>query len=166
MTTETRNSNIEMKDMNSSPDSDLEGVGGRQELGDTLSRGGGYLDVCTKTARSIYDKMLIDSRIDELKAHGLADIWIEVAEAIGYDDFIYIWQILDKKNIEMSHRDNARIRIPIFSKFLKFQRNKYIFHLSEKNETPESIQKILKRDLCENLTIHHIIRIIGKANIK
>lgn len=166
MTTETRNSDAEMKGISNSPDSDLAGVGGRQELRDTPSRGGGYLDVCTKSERSIYAKMLVDQRINELKAHGLADIWIEVAEAIGYDAFIDIWQILDKKNIGMTNRDNGRLRIPLFSNFLKFQRNKYIFYLSKNNETPISIQKILKKELCEELTIQHIYRILEKANLQ
>jgi len=166
MSTQSRNSITGMNDKDTRPGLDSAGVGGRQEHRCTPNRGGGYLDICKKSEKAIYEKMLNDSRIDELKAHGLSDTWIEVAEDIGYDQFIRIWQILDKKNINKGHHDNARIRIPIFAQFLKFQRNKYILHLSEIGHSPEEIKNILKKDLCEDLTIRHINRLLLKGTIK
>ncbi len=166
MQTTTRNPTNIITGVDPTSGLDDAGVGGRQEPRRIPSGGGGYLDVCTKTERAIYEKMLTDNRIDELKAHGLSDIWIEVAEALGYDQFIYIWQILDKKNVTKGHHDNARIRIPIFAQFLKFQRNKYIVYLSKKGETPEKIKIILRKNLCEDLTIRHIIRLLEKGNIE
>ncbi len=166
MDTTTRNSNHVMTGDDRRTGLGGTGVGGRQEHSNLPQRGGGYLDVCTKTARGIYEKMLVDNRIDELKEYGLSEMWVEVAEAIGYDQFIHIWQILDKRNIQMGNQDNARMRVPMFTRYMKFQRNKYIYHLSAENLTPKEIQATLKKNLCEDLTVTHIARVLNRGNIK
>ena len=162
MTTGTRNSNSVIEGL----DTHSEGVGGRQDNTNTPQWGGGYLDVYPKSAKAFYQKMLADNRIDDLRSHGLADYWIEIAESIGYDNFVCMWQILDKKNNHMNCKDSSRIRVPFFSQFLKFQRNKYILFLRESGKKTSHIQYLLKKELCENLTVVHILRIIKKHTIK
>lgn len=166
MTTQSRNSDAGINDMDTHVSVDVIGVGGRREHDPSPRRGGGYLDVCTKNAGAFYEKMLTDKRISDLRRHGLADIWIEIAERIGYDAFLQMWQILDKKNIDAGICDNNRIRVPVFSRFIKFQRNKYICQLDALGKSPKTIKHIIKTELSENLSTTHIYRILVKAKLK
>ena len=62
------------------------GVGGRLGEGAGRAPGGGYPDICTGDGSGVGDP-----RLDELRAIGLADHWIRVAEAIGVDAFVLVW---------------------------------------------------------------------------
>lgn len=162
MTTGTRNSDNGIEDSGAQS----VGVGGRQDNTNAPQWGGGYLDVYPKSAKAFYKKMLTDNRMDDLRQHGLSDFWLEVAEAIGYDHFVSMWQILDKRNNNMNCKDSERIRVPFFSQFLKFQRNKYIVSLGGLGKKAEHIKYLLKKELCEDLTVNHIKRVLRKHNIK
>lgn len=137
-----------------------QGVGGRQPIDPLLARGGGYQDICTISKPSFRGSE--DPRIDFLKKIGLSDLWIEIAEVIGFDDFIYIWRILDRDNIGAPSEARAtnRVRVPGFNRFHKFLRNKLILQLSQSGKKPAEIKAKLHSLLRENISARHVVRII------
>lgn len=141
------------------------GVGGRHEDRATPAGGGGYLDVCSKTD-SAFQATADDPRIRELADMGLGSTWLRVAGAVGIENFMRVWLILDERNMEVPPglRDQARIRVPLFSRYLRFQRNKLIISLSA-DHSPTEIQKIIKVKLCEDVSTTHISRIIKKNKV-
>jgi len=141
------------------------GVGGRHRDRGTPTGGGGYLDICSES-ETAFMEMRDDPRLRELADMGLGSMWLRVADAVGVDNFMRVWLILDEKNMEVPPglRDQARIRIPLFSRYLRFQRNKLITSLSA-DHSPVEIQKIIKASLCEDVSTTHISRIIKKNKV-
>ncbi len=159
------------KERSSSTENDCDcapaaGVGGRQKETHTPLTGGGYLDICTEIDSRIEKN--VDPRLDELCDMGLGQLWIHIAKHIGVDAFLFVWQVLDKKNISAPPGcyDKARIRVPQFSRYIHYQRNKVIVALSNEGLSTKEIQKRIKTDLCEDITVRHIQRIIKRCKIK
>jgi len=103
-----------------------------------------------------------DPRIDELRQMGLQRVWLEVAEAIGVDNFLMMWRILDSDQASIC--DDGRLLMPIrnYRTFLRYQRNRYIESLDSMGHKPPEIQKKLKDQLCEQISIRHISKIIQR----
>lgn len=159
--TEKRSSGEGIRPAAAPVDASAQGVGGRQ--GGSLSslEGGGYQDVYTP--QGFIFKKNGDPRIDELRAMGLGKKWIEIAERIGVDAFLEVWQILDSGGA--SHREEVRIYIPAFNTYLRFQRNRLIVALAEQGHDDVSIQQSLRKHLCEEISRRHITRIVAKLRI-
>jgi hypothetical protein len=141
------------------------GVGGRQGDPRPGSGGGGYLDICSNSESDVL-AVDADPRFRELEEMGLGSIWLRAAKAVGIDNFLRLWVILDEKNMQVPPglRDQARIRVPMFSRYERYQRNKLIASLSD-NHNPAEIQKIIKKNLGEKVTTTHISRIIKKNKV-
>ena len=85
----------------------MKGVGARHPTPPAPRQGGGYLEIYTssefgfrpseKNHAAAPEK---DPRLQQLREIGLNHIWQEVAGAIGYDNFIKMWQILEKNRTE------------------------------------------------------------------
>lgn len=131
-----------------------QGVGGRHRNTPQPTEGGGYLDIYTKIGAP-------DPRLAELADMGLSSNWLRVAAAIGVDAFLETWRILDEVN-QNSDRDSSRLRMrmPLFIQYLKYQRNKVVYSLSEAGLTPKEIKKKIKRDLGEDLSEIYISKLI------
>lgn len=145
------------------------GVGGRQADTHPLSGGGGYQDICIE---SVFSKKILkkseDPRINELREIGLGHKWLQMAEAIGFDNFMTVWSILDEENINNGGVTCERIRmwVPAFKRYLRYQRNRYIIARASDNDArPEKIQKEINKLLGEQLSLAHIKRIMDKVNI-
>lgn len=138
--------------------------GGTAEQPYTPAGGGGYQDKCSilnfghpqKTAKKI------DPRIEELRQMGLQAVWIDIAEDIGIDAFMRVWMILDADTTNIG--DDGRIFVPIrsFKTYQRFQRNRYIEALDAIGKTPKEIKEILTSELCEVISLRHILRLIKK----
>ena len=137
------------------------GVGGRHRNPPPPPEGGGYLDVYTKNG----EPLLIDPRLGELAEAGLSTLWLRVASVVGVDQFLVIWRLLDEVNAGAEVRDAVRLRVPLFSNYEKMQRNKLILAYQQAGQPPEEIQKKLKVDLCEDISLRHIKRVIKKYKI-
>ncbi|HLP99413.1 MAG TPA: hypothetical protein VK149_13330 [Sideroxyarcus sp.] len=104
-----------------------------------------------------------DPRLDELNRMGLQRCWLDVAEEIGVDAFLRLWRRLDRA-IEAKD-DGGRLLIPIrkYKIYLKFQRNRYIEELDAQGVSPADIKRTLEKQLCEQISIRNISRILQKA---
>ena len=162
MSNDKRNSEDEMTDL----DTNTEGVGGRQEDPALPRGGGGYLDICIKNAAAVQQKN--DPRLKELETMRLGPLWLQLANTIGYDAFLVAWSILDGNNYKVPPklRSQNRVRIPRFSMFMRYQRNRLILSLADEQKTPSEIQLIIKKKLREEITTIHISRIIKKYRVQ
>ena len=137
---------------------ETEGVGARHKETKIPVGVVGYLDNYTKSdfsEKSFFD----DPRISELREMGLSRHWVDIAESIGFDSFITVWQ-------KLSDHDDARsskctIYVPKFAGWLKYQRNRVIISLRSSGKGYTEIQEIIKSELGETVSIAHIKRIGG-----
>ena len=165
MKEQKRSSENEMDTDRTGTQHQAQGVGGRQPATDTPSEGGGYLDICT-TDNPWFGPPR-DPRLDELRRLGLSRRWIQIAETIGFDAFMSVWQILDEDNHGRgpSERENVRIQVPLFAKYLRFQRNRYILALDQTGMPPHEIKRKVRDVLREDVSIGHINRIVREGKL-
>jgi hypothetical protein len=146
-----------------------QGVGARHPYTPLCGEGGRYLDTCTEPV--FFEKNFKkseDQRINELREMGLGYKWLQIAETIGFDNFMSIWAILDADNINNSDIPSERVRIwvPTFNRYLRYQRNRYILaRAADKDANPDDIKKEIRKLLGESLSLAHIKKIMGKVNI-
>ena len=141
-----------------------QGVGGRQENSCHPSGGGGYQNICTvfNFDRDGEQKKR-DPRLEELREMGLQRVWLDVAEEIGVDALLKTWRILDRDQASVG--DDGRLLIPLrsYSTFLRYQRNRYIETLDNLGMKPKEIREKLNKQLCEQISLRHISRIIKRG---
>ena len=83
---------------------------------------------------------------------GVGSDWVRVAEIIGVEAFLGLWSLLGRDY-------SYRIRVPTYSRFRKFQRNKRIKELAANGHQPTSIQHLIIGEFREKISIRHIDRI-------
>lgn len=140
---------------------DMFGGAGARQTNPTPQPGGGeYQNICTvlNFDASAAEKKR-DPRLEELRQMGLQRIWCDVAEVIGVDALLKMWRILDSDPESIG--DNGRLILPLcrYSTFLRYQRNRYIETLADMGVKPREIQRILKSQLCEEISLRHISRL-------
>jgi len=124
------------------------GVGGRQAEGRPAGHGGGYLDICTTQGSAVADPRRAD--LAEL----LPAPWLRLADQIGVDNFLLVWQALSEDD---SIRDGfGRAHIRNFSAWLLLQRNRLIATLARRGDSPQQIHETLKKRLGYDLSLGHI----------
>lgn len=101
-----------------------------------------------------------DPRLEELREMGLQRIWLEVAEKIGVDAFLAVWRILDSDQTSIENSGRLMVPIRAYSTYMRYQRNRYVESLSEMGLTPPQIRQKLKEQLCEQISIRHISRLV------
>lgn len=142
---------------------DADGVGGRQGQAHPPARGGGSPDNCTKIEFTIggQKKIGADPRLDELRDMGMRPRWLYLAEQIGVDAFLTMWRLLDENPPNMPG-STVYVSMPRFTRFLRYQRNRFIESLVQEGLQAPEIQRRVKRDLCEDISVRHIDRISEK----
>ena len=137
------------------------GVGGRQGEMPLGGRGGGYPDVCTAPGPRVSHSAAgaRDPRVDELRQLGLGPQWLELAEQIGYDAFLVVWQTLDG----LSDDDRRRVAVPRFSTWRRFQRNRLIRSLKGTGYSTRQVQQYVRRHLREEVSLRHIDRVVAEG---
>jgi hypothetical protein len=105
--------------------SNMHRVGARHEGSDGSAGGGGYPDNCTYFEISATEKKTADVILAELKEMNLRDDLLLMAEKIGGDKFVQLWQVFDFMYAGQSE-GRFRISFPSFNKYLKYQRNEFI----------------------------------------
>lgn len=145
-----------------------QGVGGRHKGEGPPVGGGEYLDVCAKTADPLKGpkKFARDPRLNELREMGLAGHWVDIAESIGVDNFVTVWQILDQADHIEDVGSGLRVWVPRYKLFLRYQRNRLIQSLAQSGESVKKIRAIIKKNINESLTSRHIGRIIAAGKVK
>lgn len=140
------------------------GVGARLPPLAPSRRGGGYQNICTvlNFDPGVLQKKC-DPRLDEMKQMGLQRVWLDVAEAIGVDNTLRAWRIIDADSSSIGEAGRLLVPLRSYSTYLRYQRNQYIQTLADNGLKPPEIQKILKDHLCEQISIRHISRLVQKG---
>ena len=87
---------------------------------------------------------------------GLSGRWLEVARHVGVEQWLEIWAILDRENIDGpgTARENVRVRVPMYSRFLRYIRNRWIQEMSDKPS--DEIRSLLEEHRLEPVSIQSI----------
>lgn len=96
-----------------------------------------------------------------LRSIGLSPVWVEVAEKIGMEAFLQMWETLSK--CEQCKDEKNYIYIPQFSTWKRYLRNRFIRELVEQKFSPLDIQSQVKETFDERLSVVHIRRIVGEV---
>jgi hypothetical protein len=146
------------------------GVGGRQEQHHPPEGGGGYLDKCTEpeaplgTKKNRDDPRLSDPRFAALLKIGMHPRWVNIAEKIGMDHFLVLWRALDS-DATLSG-GSILLSMPRLSRFMRHQRNAMVLALYQGGRSAKEIQRKIRVDLCESLTVRHIDRLTSCSRRK
>lgn len=135
------------------------GVGARQAQEDAPGGGGGYLDECTTP------EDWEGVKLRELAEMGLPRLWLDIAKAIGYDQFLTLWQMLDAAE-EFRSDSGSMIEVELrrYRSFLRYQRNRFIEALAPFTDDLE-IQARVGSELGENLSLDHINRLARRRRM-
>jgi hypothetical protein len=140
-----------------------EGVGGRQAGTPPAPGGGGYQKKCEIFNFLDHAGKNRDPRLEELREMGVQRAWLEVAEAIGVDDFLKVWRILDADSTNKTEDGRRLVPMRSYSCFVRFQRNRYIESLYDLGLTTHEIRSRLIQQLGEKVSINHILRFRRKG---
>ncbi len=142
----------------------VQGVGARQ--GDLFAAegGGGYLN--ERTTSKIWEK----ARLAELSEMGLPGIWIEIANEIGYDNFLKFWKLIDaaaeRREVRRSENESMiEVQLRRYKSFKRYQRNRFIETLAAAGLPTAAIALAVKQQLGEKLDKSHIRRVAGRGRI-
>lgn len=161
--------------------SQLQGVGARQGTKAVQPGGGGYLNECTssefghggskKIARRQFANRPPDPReaalLDELDAMGLSSVMLQVAYTIGFDNFMAMWEILDRSYEAISENDSGiYLRMQRMSAYKRYQRNRFIETLAALGMSQLEIQREVKATLGEEVSGRHTYRLMAGGRVK
>ncbi|PHS25942.1 MAG: hypothetical protein COA83_04580 [Methylophaga sp.] len=139
-----------------------EGVGARHMDGNNHQWGGGYLDICTDL--EVSKKNSRDPRLDELADMGIGGFWRSLADDIGFDAFMVVWNSLSCH--ASGGDDGHRVYIPRYDAFMRYQRNRMILSLSSTGLKARDIRERVISDLREHVSINHINKLIRQHTVK
>lgn len=137
-------------------------VGGRQGKGPRSARGGGYLKICGPQNFRIQNDPPPDPRFSELEKIGIGGAWLRLARRVGFDTFLEIWRQISED--EATRHDGGR-RMPKlreFDAYLRYQRNLYISSLADLGLDPTQVQRVIRQNLRESLSIKHVQELMKK----
>ncbi len=137
-----------------------EGVGGRQGHPAPPLGGGGYLENCTEPNFGRAAEPRRDPRMDELSRLGLRAEWLRVAEAIGVDAFLRMWQILDGDDSPRDDSGVLTLKLRSYDAWRRLQRNQHIRALKQHGEPPSAIQERISEHYDETLSRRTIDRVL------
>jgi len=139
---------------------DQTGVGARHRESQPPAGVGGYLDICSISDSGFMANLRKnDPRIKSLRDMKIGTTWIEIAEDIGFENFMAVWRRLGQD-------ESTRIRMPPYTKWVRYQRNQFIKQLASEGYRSEQIKRRVKRELCEDVSLRHIARILEKSKVK
>lgn len=138
-----------------------QGVGARQGHEAARPGGGGYLDECTPA--QLWEK----ARFRELADMGLPQIWLEIAHDLGYEAFMRMWRRLDAAEALRSDNNSMiEVKLRRFASFERYQRNRFIEAMADMGLTNPDIRARVKRDLGEELSKSHILRLTARRRVR
>lgn len=138
------------------------GVGGRQRDPVAPDGGGGYPNICNAPKRPFGRATL-----EKIADAGVRGPLFEVAELLGPELFLQVWQKLDQENVAAprGQREPTKIYVPCYSSWVKAERNEIILALDEAGESPKKIERQLEKMKCEPIGARHIASIIRSNKI-
>ncbi len=105
--------------------------------------------------------------LDELDAMGLSRVMLQVAHAIGFDNFMAMWRILDSSYESIADNDSGiYVRLQRLSAYRRYQRNRFIEAMVGMGLSQPEISRAVKRDLGEEVSDRHIWRLMAGGRVK
>lgn len=167
---------------------DLPGVEGRQACTPDPAGGGGYLYGCNpsevaKGAQKNFAKFrkilpMADSAVrqfdareaallDELDAMGVSRVMLQVAHAIGFENFMTMWRILDAAHETWTDNESGlQLRMQRLAAYKRYQRNRFIEAMAAMGMSQPEISRSVQRDLGEKVSDRHIWRLMAPGRVK
>ena len=135
-------------------------LGGRQPSPPPPPRGGGYQDSCSSAQLAVGApaRAARDPRIEELRRVGIGRVWIKVAEAVGFEPFLLVWQTLASDTSVLDER--SRVLVPSPTRYQLHQRNLLIKTLAQEGVGVEEICERVNRALGERLSAKRVKRLL------
>ena len=90
---------------------------------------------------------------------GLSSTWLRVANLLGYDTFVELWKLLSADPGLRNDDNQIELRLRPFSRYERYQRNRYVETLVAAGLSPRDIMLRLQSDLGEKLSYRHIKRL-------
>lgn len=163
--------------------SSAQGVGARQAHPSPSRRGGGYLDECNGSELSPRaqkkfagigvsgagrpEQIREAQLLTELDAMGLSSVMLLVAAEIGFDNFMAMWQILDRAPEVLTDNESAiMLRLPRLQAYRRYQRNRFVEALAAAGWTQPEIREKVKAELGENLSQRHTRRLMASRRVR
>ena len=150
-----------------------QGVGARQTNPSASAAGGGYLEIYTFSEfgfrRSEKNHAAAppekDPRLQQLHEIGLNHIWQEIAGAIGYDNFIKMWEILDSHD-EIRRPDGGILTtLRAYRARKRYQRDRFGVLIKRKLGHAAAVERV-EQQMCEKVGSSHISRAAQRVKIK
>jgi hypothetical protein len=94
-------------------------------------------------------------------------VMLQVAHAIGFDNFMAMWAILDGSYEAIADNDSGiYIRLQRMSAYKRYQRNRFIEAMVTMGSSHTEISQSVKRDLGEEVSDRHIWRLMTGGRVK
>jgi len=100
-------------------------------------------------------------RLAELRALGLNRTLMAMAERIGFEPFMAVWEVLSSS--EQVMENGHRLLVPAYSTYLRYQRNLLIRQLREDGLTPAQIAHEVLVRTGQKITPGWVQRMLEKA---
>ena len=124
--------------------------------------GGGYQDSCSGAGAAVGPPgaggAARDPRIEELRRVGIGRVWIRVAESVGFEAFLLVWQVLASDDSVQDER--SRVLVPSPTRYQLHQRNLLIKTLASEGVEVPAICDRVNRELGENLSPKRVKRLL------
>lgn len=105
--------------------------------------------------------------LDELDAMGLSRVLLQVAHAIGFDNFMVMWRILDATpDIYTDSESGLGLRMPRMAAYRRYQRNRFIEALAAMGLSHSEIQRAVLRELGEKVSDRHTHRLMAPGRVR
>ncbi|AXF84310.1 hypothetical protein DTO96_100004 [Ephemeroptericola cinctiostellae] len=140
-------------------------VGVRHTLPTPSPQGGEYLHVYPFFKLETGRKKTRDPRLQELRDIGIHHTWQKVADAIGFDNFLVMWRILDAEESLHNERKGLAFTLRRYRSYQRYQRDRLIAALEKKGLTRLQIKKRIAEGLCEKVWDSSITKAIKKDRV-
>ena len=123
--------------------------------------GGGYLETCKDLTGAKKNSADLDREwMSLLAATGINQPLLNVADRMGFQNFVLMWSVLDQDDMVLD--DRRRLHVPSLQKtLLRLQRNRLIRELGESGLSAREIIDALPVSLRKDLKRRTVLRILS-----
>lgn len=98
---------------------------------------------------------------------GLSTTMLQVAAEIGFDNFMAMWEILDRAPEALTDTESAiHLRLPRLQAYRRYQRNRFVEALAAAGWTQPEIRAKVKAELGEKLSDRHMRRLMQSHRVR
>jgi hypothetical protein len=102
------------------------------------------------------------SMLGELDAMGVSRVMQQVARAIGFDNYMTMWRILDSDEDTWTDSESGlQLRMQRLAAYKRYQRNRLIAAMAVKGMSRPEISRVVLRDLGEKISERHMQRLMA-----